>query len=79
MIQSKLNYYKIRGHLSDSSDVKLWVRVRRRASFVVLHALTSSEEQLVQSLPTLLCSIGRGRRQENVNFLTQLSKRVNLG
>ena len=35
------------GHLSHSGDLLLWVGVRRRASFVVLRALTSSSQELL--------------------------------
>ena len=47
--------------MSDSGDLLLWVGGRRPLT-------SSSQELLGQSLPNLVCSICRVRRQEIVNF-----------
>ena len=59
------------GHLSHSGDLLLWVGIRRCVSFIVCRPLTSSSQELFgQSLPNLVCSISRVRRQEILNFMT---------
>ena len=59
------------GHLSYSGDLLLWVGVRRCVvSVVLLPFISSSQELLDQSLPNLVCSICRVRRQETVDFMT---------
>ena len=59
------------GHLSESSDLLLWVRVVCRASSVVRCPLTSPPQKLLgQSLLNLVCGICRGRRPTIVNVMT---------
>ena len=66
--------------LGHSGDLLLWVGVRRHASRVVRRPLTSSSQELLsQSLPNLVCSICRLRRQEIVNFMTPGAGALALG
>ena len=60
--------------MSHSGDLLLWVGVRR--ALCVLHRpLTfSSQELLGQSLPNLVRSICRVRRQEIVKFMTPTAR-----
>ena len=61
----------ISNYLSHSGALLLWVHLHCHSLSVVCRVLTSSSQELVdRSLPNLLCSVCRVRRQEIVNFMT---------
>ena len=72
LILSFNQIYTFLGHMSYSGDLLLWVGVRRPLTF-------SSQELPGQSLPNLVCSICRVRRQEIVNFMTPTPRGDNFG
>ena len=73
------NDESILGHLRNLGDLLLWVGVRRHPSSVRRALTSSSQELLGQSLPNLVCSIRRVRRQGIVNFMIPIPMGCNFG